>query len=253
MARWQTSAPRQRPHSRSASRNQGLQRGSCDADARLSVLGPWLRRCGRSTHGGRLPLHRSAPARHMVPGPRAAPSDRCGPGSKFMALGNDLLDYWTRPRSLGRSCAATIKVPEPRASLPRSGRSGARAWSPAPATTRDIAASVIPCVLLSSTRILVPQYYFDTERGRAGLTATIGEPSHGMLWRLWSPPWQFDDRTRFDASPSGASTNRSVDVVIHSIATGSATQRAIRRSSHSSEGPRAAAADHGADDQSRWR
>ncbi len=38
------------------------------------------------------------------------------------------------------------------------------------------------------------QWYFQTERGRAGLRANRRELAH-LLWRLWSPNWQFDDAT----------------------------------------------------------
>ena len=38
------------------------------------------------------------------------------------------------------------------------------------------------------------QYYFHTERGRAGLAANRRELIR-LLWRLWSPNWQFDDAT----------------------------------------------------------
>src|SRR5271163_2357498 len=38
------------------------------------------------------------------------------------------------------------------------------------------------------------QWYFHTDRGRAGLTANRGELSR-LLWRLWSPNWAFDEET----------------------------------------------------------
>ena len=38
------------------------------------------------------------------------------------------------------------------------------------------------------------QYYFHTERGRAGLAASRGEFCK-LLWLLWSPNWHFDDAT----------------------------------------------------------
>ena len=58
------------------------------------------------------------------------------------------------------------------------------------------------------------QYYFCTERGRAGLT----ENRRGiakLLWKLWSPNWTFDDAT-FDASARSFDNPDFVDVVIHS-------------------------------------
>ena len=38
------------------------------------------------------------------------------------------------------------------------------------------------------------QWYFQTERGRAGLQANRRDVAH-LLWRLWSPNWTFDDAT----------------------------------------------------------
>ena len=38
------------------------------------------------------------------------------------------------------------------------------------------------------------QYYFHGERGRAGLETNRRALAH-LLWRLWSPPWNFDDAT----------------------------------------------------------
>nr|WP_294503242.1 alpha/beta hydrolase [uncultured Rhodopila sp.] len=38
------------------------------------------------------------------------------------------------------------------------------------------------------------QWYFHTERGRAGLTANRAELVR-LMWRLWSPNWAFDDAT----------------------------------------------------------
>jgi pimeloyl-ACP methyl ester carboxylesterase len=58
------------------------------------------------------------------------------------------------------------------------------------------------------------QYYFHTERGRAGLTADRRGIAH-LLWRLWSPLWQFDEQT-FDASAAAFDNPDFVDVVIHS-------------------------------------
>jgi pimeloyl-ACP methyl ester carboxylesterase len=58
------------------------------------------------------------------------------------------------------------------------------------------------------------QYYFCTERGRAGLT----ENRRGiakLLWTLWSPNWTFDAAT-FEASAAAFDNPDFVDVVIHS-------------------------------------
>ena len=58
------------------------------------------------------------------------------------------------------------------------------------------------------------QYYFNTERGRAGLTANRREIAH-LLWRLWSPPWNFDELT-FESSAAMLDNPDFVDIVIHS-------------------------------------
>ncbi len=58
------------------------------------------------------------------------------------------------------------------------------------------------------------QFYFHTERGRAGLAAHRGELCH-LLWRLWSPHWEFDAATL--ARTVAAFDNPDfVEVVIHS-------------------------------------
>ncbi|HSR13667.1 MAG TPA: alpha/beta hydrolase, partial [Thermodesulfobacteriota bacterium] len=58
------------------------------------------------------------------------------------------------------------------------------------------------------------QYYFHTERGRAGLAANRKEFCH-LLWKLWSPTWAFDDQT-FNRSAASFENHDFVDVVIHS-------------------------------------
>jgi pimeloyl-ACP methyl ester carboxylesterase len=58
------------------------------------------------------------------------------------------------------------------------------------------------------------QYYFHTERGRAGLTANRREFAK-LLWRLWSPNWKFDDAT-FDRTAPSFDNPDFVEVVIHS-------------------------------------
>ena len=58
------------------------------------------------------------------------------------------------------------------------------------------------------------QWYFNTERGRAGLEAN----RHAIcryLWETWSPGWQFSDET-FNRSAVSFETPDFVDVVIHS-------------------------------------
>ena len=58
------------------------------------------------------------------------------------------------------------------------------------------------------------QYYFHSERGRAGLAAHRDELCK-LLWQLWSPRWQFDDATFARTAASFANADF-VDVVIHS-------------------------------------
>ena len=58
------------------------------------------------------------------------------------------------------------------------------------------------------------QYYFHGERGRAGL-ASNRDSFCRLLWRLWSPNWQFDD-TAYERSAQSFANPDFVDVVIHS-------------------------------------
>jgi pimeloyl-ACP methyl ester carboxylesterase len=58
------------------------------------------------------------------------------------------------------------------------------------------------------------QYYFHTERGRAGLTANRKELAK-LLWRLWSPNWNFDDAT-YDRTAASFDNPDFVEIVIHS-------------------------------------
>lgn len=58
------------------------------------------------------------------------------------------------------------------------------------------------------------QYYFQTERGRAGLTAYRRDVAR-LLWKQWSPRWQFDDAT-LDRTAAALDNPDFVDVVIHS-------------------------------------
>jgi pimeloyl-ACP methyl ester carboxylesterase len=58
------------------------------------------------------------------------------------------------------------------------------------------------------------QYYFNTERGRAGL-AQNRRGLCRLLWRLWSPNWSFDDAT-YDRTAVSFDNPDFVDVVIQS-------------------------------------
>ncbi|HTG24542.1 MAG TPA: alpha/beta hydrolase [Reyranella sp.] len=58
------------------------------------------------------------------------------------------------------------------------------------------------------------QYYFHTERGRAGLTKNRRDVCR-FLWKLWSPEWQFDEAT-FERSAVSFDNPDFVEVVIQS-------------------------------------
>jgi pimeloyl-ACP methyl ester carboxylesterase len=58
------------------------------------------------------------------------------------------------------------------------------------------------------------QWYFHTERGRAGLAANR-RPLCRLLWQLWSPNWHFDDAT-FERSAASFDNPDFVEVVIQS-------------------------------------
>jgi pimeloyl-ACP methyl ester carboxylesterase len=58
------------------------------------------------------------------------------------------------------------------------------------------------------------EYYFQIERGRAGLAANRREIAR-ILWEEWSPDWDFDDAT-FDRTAAAHDNPDYVDIVIHS-------------------------------------
>jgi pimeloyl-ACP methyl ester carboxylesterase len=58
------------------------------------------------------------------------------------------------------------------------------------------------------------QYYFHSERGRAGLSRNRYELCK-LLWRLWSPSWQFDEAT-YARTAASFDNPEFVPVVIHS-------------------------------------
>jgi pimeloyl-ACP methyl ester carboxylesterase len=78
---------------------------------------------------------------------------------------------------------------------------------------QNIAASKTPVSPEQEQRFWY-QYYFHTERGRAGLTANRKELCK-LLWRLWSPNWKFDDTT-YDRTAKSFDNPDFVAVVIHS-------------------------------------
>jgi pimeloyl-ACP methyl ester carboxylesterase len=57
------------------------------------------------------------------------------------------------------------------------------------------------------------QYYFATERGRAGYTENTRE-FNKLIWQLASPKWHFDDAT-FDRTAASFDNPDHVDIVIH--------------------------------------
>lgn len=77
----------------------------------------------------------------------------------------------------------------------------------------DVAGSVKPASAEQEHRYWY-QYYFCTERGRAGLTENRRDIAK-LLWTLWSPNWSVDDAT-FAASAAAFDNPDFVDVVIHS-------------------------------------
>jgi pimeloyl-ACP methyl ester carboxylesterase len=62
--------------------------------------------------------------------------------------------------------------------------------------------------------VLWYQWYFNTERGRAGL-AENRRPLCKLLWQTWSPTWHFTDQT-FDRTAQSFDNPDFVDCVIHS-------------------------------------
>jgi pimeloyl-ACP methyl ester carboxylesterase len=78
---------------------------------------------------------------------------------------------------------------------------------------QDIAGSVAPAPPQQENRLWY-QYYFHTERGRAGLKANRYEFCK-LLWHLWSPNWKFDEAT-YAKTAASFDNPEFVDIVIHS-------------------------------------
>jgi pimeloyl-ACP methyl ester carboxylesterase len=66
----------------------------------------------------------------------------------------------------------------------------------------------------AAERAIWYQYYFNTERGRAGLQMNRRELCR-FLWETWSPTWHFTDETYNRTAPSFENPDF-VDVVVHS-------------------------------------
>jgi pimeloyl-ACP methyl ester carboxylesterase len=77
----------------------------------------------------------------------------------------------------------------------------------------DIARAMEPDTPVNERRYWY-QYYFHSERGRAGL-AKDRRALTRLLWELWSPSWTFDDAT-FARSAAAFDNEEFVNVVIHS-------------------------------------
>jgi pimeloyl-ACP methyl ester carboxylesterase len=77
----------------------------------------------------------------------------------------------------------------------------------------DIPRSVQPAAPEDEHRMWY-QYYFHGERGRAGLAKNRRELCR-LLWRLWSPNWNFDDAT-YERTAASFDNPDFVDVVVHS-------------------------------------
>lgn len=77
----------------------------------------------------------------------------------------------------------------------------------------DVAGSAKPASPEQEQRLWY-QYYFHTERGRAGLAANRRALCK-YIWRSWSPTWTFDDAT-FDRTAPSFDNPDFVEVVIHS-------------------------------------
>jgi pimeloyl-ACP methyl ester carboxylesterase len=78
---------------------------------------------------------------------------------------------------------------------------------------QDIARAMVPASAEREVALWY-QYYFQLERGRAGLAAHRREIAR-ILWRQWSPNWAFDDAT-FDRTAAAFDNPDYVDIVIHS-------------------------------------
>jgi pimeloyl-ACP methyl ester carboxylesterase len=78
---------------------------------------------------------------------------------------------------------------------------------------QDIARSGVPADPEQELRFWY-QYYFNTERGRAGLQANRRTFCR-LIWHLWSPNWKFDDAT-FERTAVSFDNPDFVDVTIQS-------------------------------------
>lgn len=78
---------------------------------------------------------------------------------------------------------------------------------------QNIAKAMVPDTP-ENERSLWYQYYFHSDRGRAGLAANRRALCR-LLWKLWSPTWVFDEAI-FERSAAAFDHPDFVDVIIHS-------------------------------------
>jgi pimeloyl-ACP methyl ester carboxylesterase len=78
---------------------------------------------------------------------------------------------------------------------------------------QDIAKAMVPMKPQREVALWY-QYYFQLERGRAGLAANRRGIAR-ILWQQWSPNWHFDDAS-FERTAAAHDNPDYVDVVIHS-------------------------------------
>jgi len=78
---------------------------------------------------------------------------------------------------------------------------------------QDLSQAMVPAHPQLETALWY-EFYFQLERGRAGLAANRREIAR-LLWKQWSPEWDFDDAT-FERTAAAHDNPDYVDVVIHS-------------------------------------
>ena len=162
-------------------------------------------------------------AARRVPGGRAVPArvrhdalpstDAAVRNGQQAALAVDASRCWTRSASSRRSSPASTGAHGPRTSWRRCGPSAARAM---------VSVSGYLIGSQAANRTPLPpaaelswwyQYYFATERGRAGYDRYRREFAR-LIWHTASPSWAFDDAT-FDRSAAAFDNPDHVDIVIH--------------------------------------
>lgn len=190
--------------------------GPGDGDPVILLHGfPYDPRC----YDGMVPLLVAAGRRVIVPylrgyGPTRFLSSETIRSGQQAALGRDLLDFMD---GLSISRAALV-------GYDWGGRAAcivAALW-PGRVTAlvtgdgyniQDIAAAVRPAAPEQEHRLWY-QYYFNTPRGRDGLTANRFDYCK-LLWKQWSPTWHFDDDT-YARTAASFDNPEFVEVVIHS-------------------------------------